>query len=283
MGYSSSYAQSLGDALGTAVETGSIEVPVLPEIANRVIVLSQDPESDAAQLAKIIQSDPTMGGHVIRIANSAAYTPNANMVSLQQAITRLGMTEIGNIAVAASMNSKMFNAPGYEKHIETIWTHSLASALWAKEVARAMRRNVEAAFLCGLLHSIGKPVILQTVADLQKKTPGELNDDDLEQLFSQYESAVCLNVAKEWELPTIVTEAIGHYQNFESIDIDPDLPATIFFSSQLATHMLAPETLVKDMLLDSPALEFVNLYPDDISKLLEKRDDIRSGMESLSP
>jgi HD-like signal output (HDOD) protein len=78
----------------------------------------------------------------MRIANSSAYTPNSNLVSIQQAVTRLGTIEISNIAFLTFINSKIFKARGDEKHIEVIWQHALATALWAKEVARAMRSEV---------------------------------------------------------------------------------------------------------------------------------------------
>ena len=137
MDHSSSQYETALNELKTIVENGDIDVPVLPETAHKVMTLTQDPDSDALQLANIIQSDPTMGGHVMRIANSAAYTPNSNLVSIEQAIARLGMSEISNIALSTSLNSKIFDTPGYETHIDTIWKHSLATALWSKEVARA--------------------------------------------------------------------------------------------------------------------------------------------------
>ncbi|MFT6388985.1 MAG: HD-like signal output (HDOD) protein [Cellvibrionaceae bacterium] len=126
--------------------TGKVDVPVSPETAHCVMMLTQDTGSDAAQLANIIQSDPTMGSHVMRIGNSAAYTPNSNLVSIQQAVARLSILEISNIALSTSLDSKMFNAPGYEQTIAIIWQHAVAADLWSKEVARSMRSIVEAAF-----------------------------------------------------------------------------------------------------------------------------------------
>lgn len=262
--------------------TGKVDVPVLPETAHRVMMLTQDADSDAAQLANIIQSDPTMGGHVMRIANSAAYTPNSNLVSIQQAVARLGMLEISNIALSTSLNSKMFNAPGYEQTIAVIWQHALATALWSKEVARSMRSNVEAAFLCGLLHSIGKPVILQTIADKVNADTGSLGGEQVEQLFEQFESQYCQIVAKEWDLPKIVSEAISYYKRFEQSPSQPELAATIAFGSELANLMLHPDNADKEKILHSPTLEFINLYPDEINILLTKEEAIKSNMDTLS-
>jgi HD-like signal output (HDOD) protein len=281
MGYSSSQVEKVANELKEAMETGKIDVPVLPETAHKVMTLTQDPESDAAQLATIIQSDPTMGGHVMRIANSAAYTPNSNLVSIQQAIARLGMIEISNIALSTSMNSKMFNAPGYETHIAIIWKHALATALWSKEVARAMRSNVEAAFLCGLLHSIGRPVILQTLSD-SSDPQSQLSDEELSELYNTFEALYAQAVANEWELPGIVAEAISFCKNFSDAPSESELAATIAFGSQLADLMLYPDSTDKDSVLNSTALDLINLYPDEVNKLIEKESDIQTGMDTLS-
>ena len=77
----SSNGQALATYLEQLVDGKKIEVPMLPEVASRVLALSNDPDSDAAQLANLIQGDQALAGHVMRIANSAAYTPNASMVS----------------------------------------------------------------------------------------------------------------------------------------------------------------------------------------------------------
>ncbi len=282
MSYNSSYAQSIAEQLAAAIASKSIDVPVLPDIANKVLSLTQDPESDSAQLAKIIQSDPTLGGHVIRIANSAAYTPNSNLVSLQQAITRLGMVEISNIALSTSLNSKLFKAPGYEAYIAKIWKHSLVTAVWSKEIARKLRTNVEAAFLCGLLHSIGKAVILQTIADFRTSSDSIMGDYDLQQLFLEYEAAVSSVVSEEWGLPAIVAEAITYYTRFNDAPTSADIAATVLFGSQMAHHMIDPEALTLETLTNSPALELVNLYPDEVNELLEKSDIVQSSVEALS-
>lgn len=281
MDYSSPHIEKSASELKEAIAQGKVDVPVLPEVAQKVMALAQDPESDAPQLAAIIQTDPTMGGHVMRIANSAAYTPSSNLVSIQQAIARLGMVEISNIALSTSINSKMFNAPGYDTHIAMIWKHALATALWSKEVARMMRSNVEAAFLCGLLHSIGRPVILQTIAD----TSGQetlLSHEALDELYKLFESAYAKAVANEWGLPTLVAEAIGFYKHFSDAPSASELAATIAFGNQLANLMLYPDTTNKDLILNSSALALINLYPDEINTLIDKQPDIKTGMDTLS-
>ncbi|TQV80132.1 HDOD domain-containing protein [Exilibacterium tricleocarpae] len=275
--------QRVAEILQSLVNTGDIEVPLLPEVASKVVTLSQDRDSDASQLSQLIQSDQSLAGHVMRIANSAAYSPNATLVSLQQAITRLGMTLIGDIAMAASINTKMFHTPGFETHVDAIWRHALATALWSKEVARACRRNVEATFLCGLLHSIGRPVVLHTAIEIGQRQATPLSTDDAVLLEERYQRRVGTTVAEKWEMPKTVCETIRHFDDYQSAPGAAEQTAMVSAGAQLAWYMLTPEDLPLSQMLEHPAFADVNLYPDQVEALLEKRDAIVSTMETMAP
>lgn len=278
----SATGQALAENIKQQLSSGNIEVPLLPEVASRVIALSQDSESEISDLAQLVQSDPSLAAHVMRIANSAAYTPNASLVSLQQAITRLGMNLICDIAVAASISTRMFKAPGYEGRINHIWKHALATALWAKEIARTCRLNVEATFLCGLLHSIGRPVTIQAACDITKRNAASLNEEDAQALEDILNIEVGSCVLKSWEMPIIICEALQHLNDYHAAPHAVEQTMIVNASAQFATHMLDSEQLSRDDLIALEVLADLNLYQDEVEKLLEKRDDIVSSMEAMS-
>ncbi len=274
--------EALTLALEKKIQSGQLEVPMLPEVAGRVVILSQDAESDALQLAQLIQSDQSLAGHVMRIANSAAYTPNASLVSLQQAITRLGMSLISEIALAASISSKMFNAPGYEQHISDIWRHALATALWSKEVARVCRRNVEAAFLCGLLHSIGRPVALQAILELNNKQASQLDREQCLQLEQRYHKRAGAEVIKRWGMPKIVSESIAYFDDYSKESLAGDPAKIITAGAHFATHQLTPDALSSEALLQKEVLADLNLYGDEVDLLMDKQEFVIQAMEDMS-
>lgn len=267
--------------LNAQLDTGKVDIPMLPEIANKVLSLTSDQDSNAQQLAALIQSDQALAGRVMQIANSAAYCPNASIVSLQQAISRLGMTMLAEIALAASINTKMFNVPGYENRLADIWKHALATALWGKEIARASRRNVEAAFLCGLLHSMGRPVILQNTLDLLKGMPESLNEREILDIEDALQHRASLVVAESWKMPKIIHETLLHYPTYATADTAKEQAMIVFAAVKFATSMLSPERLSIDDLKVHPVLADLNLYDDEIETLLEKTDAIKSTMESM--
>lgn len=274
-------ALDISTYLDTLVKEKWIEVPILPDVASRVLAMSNDPESDAAMLSKLIQSDQSLAGHVMRIANSAAYTPNASMVSLQQAIARLGMNLITEMALAASLNSKMFKAPGFESRIADIWSHALCTALWGKEIARASKKNVEASFLCGLLHSIGRPSILQAISEYSQKQNISIEPWEalmLEQIHHVRFGSV---IVEKWGMPVIVQESVQHYQNYEKASSNRDQAMVIHGAAQMATTMLWPDAFPMEAVLEDAVFADLNLYQDEIELLQQQQDKVKSSMEAM--
>lgn len=278
----SNQAQLLIKPLEQLVNSNGIDIPMLPEVANKALLLAQDADSDASKMAKLIQSDQSLAGHVMRIANSVAYTPLANLVSLQQAISRLGMGMISEIALSASIGAKFFNTPGYEGYVNGIWNHALSTALWAKEIARHCRTNVEIAFLAGLLHSIGRPAILQSILDLAKQQKLELTEQEALYLECKYAKQVSDTVINSWKMPVLVIEAVNYYDDYDNSPTAVTQAALVNAGAQFATHMLTPEHLDIETLLTIPVLGTLNLYQDEVEKILEQTDNIKGRLEGLS-
>ena len=278
----SSQAQVIAEILEPLIDNNGIEVPMLPEVANKALLLAQNPDSDATEMAKLIQGDQSLAGHVMRIANSVAYTPLANLVSLQQAISRLGMRVISEIALSASIGSKLFNTPGYETYVAKKWRHALATGLWSKEVARHCRSNVEVAFLAGLLHSIGGPAVIQAALDTAKKQDITLTLDDVLQLEKRFSQKLAEQVVKTWKMPTLVIESICYYSDYNSAPTSVNQAALVNAGIEFATHMLLPDVVDKESLLVLPVMTTLNLYQDEIEKLLSQSDAVSGRLEGLS-
>lgn len=253
---------------------------MLPEVAHRVIQITNDPDSDASQLMRVIQTDQALAAKIMKTANSAAYAPTAAIVSLQQAIARLGMNTIRNIALASSLNARMFKAPGLEGHIENIWQHSLASALWAKELARGTRSNVETAFLCGLLSNIGVPIMLQEVVDIARDENLMDNVELIMEVTHELAPDAARLALESWKMPAIVTDAIIHKDNFMEAGLGKELAMIIAAASQFAQVMCTEYPEVED-LKKVPVLAELNLYPDEVDSILMKAPGIREALEAL--
>lgn len=263
---------ALEQALIQKLDAGDIELPLLPQVASQVMALASDATADAAKLSALIHQDQALAAHVLRIANSPAYMPRSPVVSLQHAVAMLGINLLSEIAFTASLKNGAFQVPGHEDHIKVLWRHSLASGAFGKEVARMRRVNVETAYLCGLLHGIGKPVVLRTVANLAKSLKVQTDKATMHQLIDGYHTRVGTLIAEKWGLPKQVAEAIAYYQEYDHATTFRQDCLLTCIADRLATHLLVPEALSEEELREHPVFADLNLYPNDIDQLLAGKE-----------
>ena len=271
----------LSRLLEQKVSGKDLVLPMLPTVTSSVLGLVNDVNSDASDLAKLVQSDQALAGHVMRIANSAAYSPTAKMTSLQQAIARLGMQNIAEIAMAATMGPKLFITPGFEDMVKQLWLSSLATAVWAKEISRKARKNVESTFLSGLLFQIGKPAVLQAAMEGAKSLELELDIDSAKMLMNLYQQQVGILLAEIWQLPSAVSDTIASVDQAGPAVGSQDVIDAVRAGKVFAEIALAGGDYDVDVLSKNPFVIAMNLYATDIEQLLEKVDDINDTIEAL--
>lgn len=267
----------------TQLEQGTLDLPLLPVVANQVLQLSSDPNADANKLSALIQQDQALASQILRIANSPAYLPRSPIVSLQQAIAWLGMNMLAGLAFSVSVQSGVFTIKGYEKEIRGLWGHALATGLYGKEIARRLRHNVENAFLCGLLHTIGKPVLLHLIQTLPL-TQGSLPSwTTLEPLIQEYHILAGAKLAEVWKLPDPVQEAIRLYSDETYFQATSPTKGAIItcLADHLASYALDSSSLSEETLRGLPVIQDLNFYPDDIDALLELGEGIQQSIETF--
>jgi putative nucleotidyltransferase with HDIG domain len=271
----------LAEALGRHVEEGTLDLPVLAEAAQRVMQMALDENVDAAAFADTIKRDSALASHLLRVANSPLYRARAAIVSLQQAVSRLGMRQVREIAMAIVCESRVFRVRGYEKELKEIFRHSLATGYFAQEIARVKRWNVEEAFLGGLLHDIGRPVLLQTVVDLERELGCRAPRLASLDAVSEAHARAGASLVTRWALPAKLAEAVLHHHALVAPGPGAPLFALIGIADGLAHLALGPGESSESALRESPLLAAVNLYPEEFDGLLGTRDKVRSAVEAL--
>ena len=269
-------------ALENRIEKGNLDLPLLPRAASEVIALTSDPNADASRLSSLIHQDMALAGHILKIANCPVYMPLSPIVSLQQAIAWLGMNNLAEIALTISMKNGVFQVQGYIAEIKQLWKHALASALYGKEIARLRRHNVESAFLCGLLHTIGQPVIFREIVTLQKECGIDLNWEAMYRRMQEHHVRVGIMIADKWTLPDQVKEAITYYSNYSVAPSFATLAMITCLADRLATHFLDPDVMDEHAVRDHPVAQDLNLYPEDLDTLLEKGEVILAGSDAMA-
>ena len=126
-------------ALKAYIQEEKLKIPVLPDIVAQVMELINHPSVNANTLARLIHKDQALAGYVLRVSNSPIYAGTREILTLRQAIARIGAKTLGRIALSITMRGEVFKAGGYEEHMNAIWRHSLASGALAQEIGKAVQ------------------------------------------------------------------------------------------------------------------------------------------------
>jgi len=218
-----------------------VELPPLPDVAMRVARLTQDFNSSARSIAEAIGCDPALGARVLRAANSPLYYLERNVTTLHMAVSALGNENIHQLVVASSMMDA-FQCRGLRSAIETsLWEHSIAVGLAAREIMSVLGlRGTEQGFICGLLHDIGKLLLLRHDPDRYRRLLSDPSEPDFLagewQAFGFSHSQVGALAAKRWHLPETITHAIYHHHQPSQADVGMLIARVVDIADALANQ-----------------------------------------------
>ncbi len=270
-------------AVAAEIATGELELPLLPTSAMQVFHLASDVDADIGKVAGMIERDQKLATGVLRVANSVAYSPRQEIVTLRQAIMRLGLKSLCEIVLGAAFKATVFADDRYMEPMQQYWRTGIGSALWAKELARLRRKNVETAYLCGMLHNVGQPMTLKIIAGLDQAPPF---DDHLGQVVNQHATEVGGILADLWQLPEVVKTCIAFHQNFEAAENYRDEACAVRGAAELlkvADHEPSEDEDDPALKLQSmPCFQELNVYPDDLAGLLAQKSRLAMALESFS-
>jgi len=279
--------------LQAAMADESLELPPPPQVAVEVTRLTRADINDegaadasSAELAKLIQRDVALAGQVMRVANSALYARRSPVVTLPQAIAWLGMREIRTIAFAVAVQGQVFASTYFRREMTELWRESVITALFAQEIARLKRRNVESAYLCGLLHRVGLAVVLGRVgaaALMHRLSP---DAGVVTQFAEEHEARVGTQLATNWNLPPAVSASIAHWRNPLNTTEWRTEVMEVALARQISDEMRTPGVggeLPNSMLGPvSKWMDELSIYPDELFSIMAQRAAICATAESYS-
>jgi putative nucleotidyltransferase with HDIG domain len=139
-------------------------VPPFPAVANALLRLALDENVGLAKVSEVVATDAAISLEVLRIVNTGFIGVRGEVSSVPQAAAILGLRRIstiaGAVAIRASLGRWWRAAP-----VRRCWHHNLASALSAEYIARLIFRDADTAHAAGLLHDIGRFVLVVHFGD----------------------------------------------------------------------------------------------------------------------
>ncbi|MBI4300746.1 MAG: HDOD domain-containing protein [Chloroflexi bacterium] len=222
------------------------KVNTLPTIAlvyDRVCEMVENPDVSAADLGKAIAEDQTLTARLLRIVNSAFYGFPEKITTVTRAISILGFEPLKNLVLATSV-MKFFDSDGSNclgARLANLWSHSLACAVSARALAKRIEHlNPEEMFVAGLLHDIGKVVLLQTFPEETKCIFSLVKVKGIPFLEAEHEvigvdhPQIGSILSKQWKLPPRLGESIALHHSPNMAQSDAQQTAAVHLADILA-------------------------------------------------
>ena len=259
------------------------DLPLLPHVAIKVIQISNDTKSSMQDIAKVIMTDQMMATKIIKLANSPVFAGTIEVTNIKQALVRIGQTEVRNLMLAISLGAKVFRPNVFGSLAQELWEHAVGAAFAARVISHGLRLDRELAFLSGLVHDLGKMILLNILEICQRHERKNFKPtkNTIFEIWDQYQADVGVLAAETWKLPE-ETRAVIRYHR--SLDEMTENPVPLVWIIALADEFCRIKGIGQEIeeidLENSEAARMLNLTPEAGFELLERFYRLYDEMKS---
>lgn len=194
--------------LALELENGDIRLPSLPDVVLKVRKMLESDNCDFQLISQAVSVDPVLVSRLFVFANSAYYNRgNIKADTLDAAISRLGFEVVRNTAMSLAMK-QLYDADKNDKaarYQRAVWARGMKLSCMAYAIAKKRSNlNRESAYLCGLMHEVGKLYILTKTEDF----PEFLGDpESLDAVMEEWNPQISKSIIESWGFPDEVAES----------------------------------------------------------------------------
>lgn len=267
--------------LALELENGDIALPSLPDVVMKIRRALESETADFEQIMQAVSVDPVLTSRLFVFANSAYYNrANVEIGTLDAAIGRLGIEVVRNTAMSLAMK-QLYAAEKHShaaKYLRAIWARGMKLSSMAFAVAaKKPEFNSETAFLCGLMHEVGKLYIV-TKAEEFPEILGDQSSFDT--MCAEWNSQISKSIIESWGFSEKMSESAdpGHYLN-EDVESKPEL-VDVVFVAKLLVDGADDEALELDKI---PSCLKLKIDQESLPNVLgDYRDKLMSMQQSLA-
>jgi putative nucleotidyltransferase with HDIG domain len=258
-------------------------LPVMPAVALEVLDSMAGADTDIKSLARRITQDQAIAARVLRVANSPFYGLQMRVSTIHDAIVVLGFSAVRSLVLAAAIVTSLpaGRCPGFSQ--DRFWRHVLGTAVAAQALAKPLKRPAEPLFIAGLLHDIGRLVMVALYPEHYTAVIDQAREQDcclrdVEQAVFGYDhAAVGAALAGRWNFPADIVDALAWHHAPEQ-GVPGGLAAIIHYADAISQALDLEETENSQMpRLHQEAVDGLGL---DWQKLTEVLADTQTRFES---
>lgn len=215
-----------------------------PIIYRRLMEVINHPRGGAGDVANVIREDTALTARLLKLVNSAFFAFPKKIDTVSQAVSVVGTSQVRDLSLATSVTEMFAGVPADLLDVQKFWKHSLACGVAARVIA-GMRSeaNVERFFVAGVLHDVGRLVLLLRVPDVVREVMEQAQAR--EQLLYEVErealgfdhARVGGMLLKHWSMPEALVEAVALHHDPTRAERYPVEAATMHVADILANAL----------------------------------------------
>lgn len=213
---------ALDDATQRALEwmrSPRRKIGALPAAVADLMGVANSREANFREVDRVVRACPVVAARVLSVANSPLYRPPAPITSLRMALMRLGWGILREILLQAIAEAHLFRG-GPRRQLNAARQHAIAIAHVHRHVAQVIGFDTEHAFVCGLLHDIGRPTMFAMLLD---PAAPQLSGEQQESLVDVAHGWFGARLCAVWQLPEIVARVCLEHHGYDHGDDDASL------------------------------------------------------------
>ncbi len=202
------------------------QIPPLPESVSSILMAIRDPRVSGKDITEMIAHDVSMTSKILKVVNSSYYGYRGKITSVTHAIVILGFNTVKNLILGLSMYPLLESlSSSFEFDIKSFWMHCVGVACASKVIALEMgRENTEEFFTYGLVHDVGKLVMLALAPEFFLSLVREAKQRKISLYQIELEkgelphTSVGYDLFVYWKMPEELTEVVGYHHDQDLID-----------------------------------------------------------------
>lgn len=205
--------QALLTLLTEKLSNNLLVLPTLPEIAVRVRQAADDPDINLNSMAEVIALDTALAARIIKIANSAFIGRSVKVTTLNQAVTRIGLSQVKNIATAMALEQLFVShTPDIANRMNQLWRETvkvtavaMACLKFYLQTHKHESLNLDTLTLAGLVHQIG---VLPILAEAEKYPDTFGGAEFLQHAILDFSAPIGIAIMQYWDFATTFSEVV---------------------------------------------------------------------------
>lgn len=261
---------------------GRFVLPSLPETALKIREKADDKDSNLADIAALVNTDPAIAAKLLKTANSPLYRGVSSCTNTQAAISRLGIVTTKQLVTSFAVLS-LFKSDSHAtiERMERLWKQSIEVAAFSFVLAKHLPTfNEDEAMLAGVLHRIGELVIISFAEHFYDLSTDQQHLDSVIMLLSGHVGGMVL---EKWDFaPELVAVAreygdwLRHREGEDELDYCGLVQVASLYATQSGGSMEAA-----DEASSIPAFQKIALSPEQTHEIFQEGQEQLAEIRAL--